>query len=140
MPRGRKSSASLSIVPAIPGQGRPPPPSNLDRVEKRIWKDVVAALPDYAIDSAAELVLKRLVCQVAIAERREQRLRDMRATNQDDTETATELAREHCTTAKAVIYLLAALRATPKSRMRASSSNSPEELTRSRPWEIRARA
>ena len=140
MPRGRKPAAALSIVPAIPGQGRPPPPRGLDKLERRVWQDVIAALPDYAIDSAAELVLKRLVCQVAIAERREQRLRDMRATNQDDTETATELAQEHCTTAKAVVYLLAALRATPKSRMRASSSNSSEELTRSRPWEIKARA
>ncbi|HEY2402918.1 MAG TPA: hypothetical protein VGI23_21375 [Steroidobacteraceae bacterium] len=140
MPRGRKSAASLSIVPSIPGQGRPPPPANLDRVEKKIWRDVVAALPDYSIDSAAQLVLKRLVTQAAIAERREQRLREMRATDQDATEAAVELINDHCTTAKAVTYLLAALRATPKSRVRASTSNSLEERTLSRPWEIKARA
>ena len=41
MPRGRKSASSLSVVPFVPGQGRPEPPVSLDSVERQIWRDVV---------------------------------------------------------------------------------------------------
>jgi hypothetical protein len=30
MPRGRKSAASISVVPVLPGRGRPEPPDDLD--------------------------------------------------------------------------------------------------------------
>ncbi len=45
MARGRKSEASLTVIPVVPGQGRPEPPESLDTLERRIWRDVVAALP-----------------------------------------------------------------------------------------------
>jgi phage terminase small subunit len=69
--RGRKSSASLSILPAVPGQGRPKPPAGLDSLEKRIWRNVVDALPAHWLDPAGQINLRRLVAQAAIAERRE---------------------------------------------------------------------
>src|SRR5262245_66548704 len=51
MPRGRRSQASLSIVPpAIPGAGRPDPPAHLDGSEAQIWRAVVGALPDRWVD------------------------------------------------------------------------------------------
>jgi len=34
MSRGRKSINALSVVPLIPGQGRPEPPSALDGLKK----------------------------------------------------------------------------------------------------------
>ena len=71
----RRSDADLSIVPMLPGRGRPEPPKALDQIEARAWNDVVDALPDRFLDPAGQLVLRRVVTQVAIAERLEERLR-----------------------------------------------------------------
>ena len=64
-------------MPMLPGKGRPEPPKALDQIEARAWNDVVDALPAQWIDAAAQMVLRRLVCQIAIAERVEARLRDL---------------------------------------------------------------
>jgi hypothetical protein len=139
MSRGRKSAASLQVVPLVPGQGRPPPPPGLDRLERRVWRDVVAALPAHWLDPAGQLVLRRLVAQAAIAERREARLRAMRAQEQDASEEASELATTHAATAKSVAYLLGQLRATPRSRMVSRDAGPQvEQAPKFRPWEIKA--
>jgi hypothetical protein len=54
-----------------------------------------------------------LVAQAAISERREARLRSMRAQDRDGGEDADALATLHGVSAKAVAYLLGQLRATP---------------------------
>ena len=113
MPRGRKSAASLSVVPLVPGEGRPEPPASLDALEQQIWRDVVDALPAHWLDLAGQLILRRLVAQAAISERREARLRQMRAQDQDGGEDADALAALHGVSAKTVAYLLGQLRATP---------------------------
>ena len=59
----------------LPGKGRPEPPKALDQIEARAWNDVIDALPDRWLDPAGQLVLRRTVTQVAIAERLEERLR-----------------------------------------------------------------
>jgi hypothetical protein len=141
MPRGRKSAASLSVVPLIPGQGRPEPPASLDALEKQIWSDVVDALPDHWLDLAGQLVLRRLVAQAAIAERREVRLRQLRAQERDGGEDADALAALHGVSAKTVAYLLSQLRATPRSRMMSRAAGPQfEQSPKARPWEIKARA
>src|SRR5215510_11920545 len=71
----RKSSASLAVVPRVPGRGRPEPLADLDSIEQRIWREVVDALPGHWLDSAGQLVLRRLVAQAAVSERQEARLR-----------------------------------------------------------------
>jgi hypothetical protein len=128
-------------VAVIPGQGRPKPPAGLDSLEKRIWRNVVDALPAYWLDPAGQIILRRLVAQAAIAERREARLRQLRAENKDDGEVAAELAALHGVSAKTVAYLLTQLRATPRSRV-ASRAAGPqlEQAPKSRPWEIKAHA
>ena len=78
----RKSAADLVVVP-ISGGGRSPPPDELDTTEQTIWKAVVDAAPAHAIDPAAQLILRRLVAQAAIAERHEARLRELRAQDRD---------------------------------------------------------
>jgi hypothetical protein len=139
--RGRKSSASLSVVPVVPGQGRPKPPTGLDSLEKRIWRNVVDALPAHWLDPAGQIILRRLVAQAAIAERGEARLRQLRADNKDDGEAATELAALHGVSAKTVAYLLTQLRATPRSRVVSRAAGPQlEQAPKSRPWEIKARA
>jgi hypothetical protein len=42
--RGRKSAASLSIVPLLPGQ-RHKPPSDLTSEQAAIWRDIAATKP-----------------------------------------------------------------------------------------------
>ncbi len=60
MPRGRKpAAASFTVVPLVPGAGRPDPPAGLDGVEKRIWTAIVGSLPDHWIDAAGEQILRR---------------------------------------------------------------------------------
>jgi hypothetical protein len=141
MPRGRKSAASLSVVPVVPGQGRPEPPAELDSLEQRIWRDVVAALPAHWVDLAGQLVLRRLVAQAAISERREARLRRLRAQEKDDDENAAALAAMHGVSSKTVAYLLGQLRATPRSRIVSRAAGSQlEQAPKFRPWEIKARA
>jgi hypothetical protein len=141
MPRGRKSAASLSVVPVVPGQGLPEPPAELDSLEQRIWRDVVAALPAHWLDLAGQLVLRRLVAQAAISERREARLRRLRAQEKDDDENAAALAAMHGVSSKTVAYLLGQLRATPRSRIVSRAAGSQlEQAPKFRPWEIKARA
>src|SRR5215831_19948607 len=102
-------------VPLVPGQGRPEPPADLDAFEQRVWREVIAALPAHWVDPAGQLILRRLTAQVAIAERLEVRLRQLRAEDQDSGEAASTLAVEHDLAAKAVANLLTQLRATPRS-------------------------
>ena len=140
MSRGRKSAASLTVVPVLPGQGRPEPPASLDSLEKQIWRDVVDALPAHWLDPAGQLILRRLVAQAAISERREVRLRQLRAQDQDDGKDAAELAAMHGVSSKTVAYLLSQLRATPRSRIDSRAAGPQFEQTpRWRPWEIKAR-
>jgi hypothetical protein len=141
LPRGRKSASSLSVVPVVPGQGRAEPPASLDTLERRIWRDVVDALPAHWLDLAGQLILRRLVAQAAIAERREARLRQLRAQDRDSGEDADAIASLHGVSAKTIAYLLSQLRATPRSRI-VSRSAGPQfdQAPKSRPWEIRARA
>src|SRR5262245_5229630 len=140
MPRGRKSQASLSVVPpAIPGAGRPDPPSHLDAAESQIWRAVVGALPDRWIDAAGEQVLLRLVAQAAVAAGLETRLRALRAQRPPDDDEIAMLAGMHGGVAKSVAYLLTTLRATPRSRI-VSRAAGPRisKVPRSKPWDTRA--
>ena len=136
----RRSAASLGVVPVLPGRGRPEPPADLDELEQRIWREVVDALPGHWLDTAGQVILRRLVAQAAVSERQELRLRQLRAQQQDDGEEAGALAAQHGVVAKNVAYLLSQLRATPRSRVvpRAASSRL-EQAPDSRPWEIKAK-
>jgi hypothetical protein len=139
----RRCAADLSLVPMLPGRGRPAPPKALDQIEARAWNDIVDALPSQWIDAAAQMVLRRLVCQIAIAERVEARLRDlaMRDDDPEALEAEQVLAAMHRETAKSVVHGLTALRATPRSRMAAREGRSKFERGAGafRPWEIVAR-
>src|SRR5262249_46021245 len=140
MPRGRnRSPAALAVVPVlIPGAGRPEPPADLDPLEQRVWREVIAALPPHWVDPAGQLILRRLAAQAAIAERLEVRLRQLRATDQDSGEEASALAVEHDLAAKAVANLLTQLRATPRSgTVPRAAGPRIEQTPQWRPWEIR---
>jgi hypothetical protein len=136
----RRSAADLSIVPLVPGKGRPEPPKVLDQTEARAWNDVIDALPDRFLDPAGQLVLRRTVAQVAIAERLEDRLRRLALMAEDPEALEAEktVAAMHRETAKSVIAGLTVLRATPRSRMapREVRSRFERRVGALRPWEI----
>jgi hypothetical protein len=97
-------------------------------------------LPAHWLDPAGQQVLRRLVAQAVICERREVRLRELRAQGQDGSEEADALAAAHSATAKTVAYLLTQLRATPRSRVVSRDAGPKvEETPQARPWEIQAR-
>ena len=79
---------------------------------------MVDASPAYAIDPAAQLILRRLGAQAALCEQREARLRQLRETKPDDDDELLALATAHGNGAKTVTFLLTSLRATPRSKMR----------------------
>jgi hypothetical protein len=89
------------------------------------------------------MVLRRLICQIAIAERLEARLRDLAMMGDDPEALEAEqlIARMHRETAKSVVHGLTALRATPRSRMAAREGRSRFERGAGafRPWEIVAK-
>jgi hypothetical protein len=139
MPRHSAAELIAPPAPQVPGQGRPEPPKHLDDLEQAIWREVVDALPQFWVDGAGALVLRRLVAQAAIAERCEGRLRRLRAGNLDGTEDAEGLAIRHSATAKTVTYLLTALRGTPRSRDNARVAGPEVDKVPSfKPWEQRA--
>jgi hypothetical protein len=139
MTRGRKSGTSLTVVPVIPGSGRPPPPRGLDREERRLWTGIVDSLPSHWLDQAGQLILRRVVSLSASLERWEVQLRELRAGDAAGSDEAIKLAVQHGNTAKVVTYLLGQLRATPRSRDRARAAGSKvAETPRVRPWEIRS--
>jgi hypothetical protein len=101
---------------------------------------VVDALPSHWLDSAGQVILRRLAAQAAVSERQEFRLRQLRAQQQDDDEEASALAAQHGVVAKNVAYLLSQLRATPRSRVVSRAAGSQmEQAPESRPWEIKAK-
>ena len=140
MSRGRKSGASLVVVPLVPGQGRAEPPAELDTLEQRVWREVIAALPAHWVDPAGQLILRRLVAQVAVSERWEARLRQLRTEDRDAGEEVAKLVAMHGAAAKTIAHLLGQLRATPRSRMVSRAAGPQIARTSSlRPWEIRSR-
>src|SRR5262245_54405795 len=102
----RKSAASLTVLPRVPGRGRPTPPPDLDDLESRIWREVIDALPSHWLDSAGQLILRRLAAQVAVSQRQEARLRQLRAQGRDDDRKAAILGAQHGVIAKNVAHLL----------------------------------
>jgi hypothetical protein len=136
----RRSAADISIVPMLPGKGRPEPPAELDQAEARAWRDVIDALPGQWVDAASQLVLRRVAAQIAVAERLEDRLRRLgeMPTDPEALEAEKAVAAMHRETAKAIIHGLTALRATPRSRMAAREGRSRFErgAPSFRPWDI----
>jgi hypothetical protein len=139
MSRGRKSGTSLTVVPVIPGSGRPPPPRGLDREERRLWTGIAGSLPAHWLDSAGQLILRRIVSLSVTLEQWEARLRELRTGGAAGGEETIKLTVQHRNAARAVAYLLGQLRATPRSRDRARAAGSKiAETPKIRPWEIRS--
>jgi hypothetical protein len=134
MPR---RSANDSNIVRLPGRSRPAPPAKLTQAEQRAWRAIVDASPDRFIDGAGQLILRRVVAQIALAERHEQRLANI-ARAGGDLNDELAVAKAHRETAKSIIAGMAALRATPRSRVRSrAAGNAFAAAPRGRrPWDL----
>jgi hypothetical protein len=137
----RKSKTDYLKVVSLRGP-RPEPPSSLDAAEARSWWAIVDATPNGFLDSAAQLLLREVVAQVAVADRHAERLRGLAAQPADHFETEREVAKAHRDAMAAIIAGMTTLRATPRSRLRPRDAGRTfdRELPAGhrRPWEARA--
>jgi hypothetical protein len=140
----RKSKAAGNVI-RLPGQGdRSAPPGGLSAAQNRAWAAVVSSAPGRWLDPAAQLLLRRLVTQISIAERHEQRLTRI-ADEGDGGEEALEaeltIAKAHRETTKNIIQGMTALRVTPRARMESRNARFAFEKPRGRrPWDIEGEA
>ena len=65
--RGRKSSASLSVVPIRTDARRPPPPGHLTAIEKTTWREIVNSTPAGWFTVAQEPLLAAYCCHESAA-------------------------------------------------------------------------
>ena len=64
--RGRRSAASLSVVPASI-DSRPPPPEDLTEAQQEIWRRIVASEPAEQFKTATLQLLLKEMCRHAEA-------------------------------------------------------------------------
>jgi hypothetical protein len=138
----RRSAADISIVPLLPGKGRPEPPKTLDPIEAQAWHDVVDSLPGHWLDPAGQLVLQQVVAQIALSQRLALRLRQLREAEDDDEalQVEAQIATQHQAALRSTVIGLTSLRATPRSRAnhRESQAKFARNVGARRPWEISA--
>jgi hypothetical protein len=135
----RKSAAALRIT-RIPGKGRPETPQGLDPTSAKEWRDVVDFVARGFFDGAAQVLLRRVVAQVRMARRFEDRLLALAADHEDHIEAELALTAAHGRVTTNIIRGLTSLRVTPRSR--APPRDVGRTFARSpsgrRPWELRA--
>ena len=126
--RGRKSAASLSVVP-IDAIQRPKPPGFMSDAGKKLWRDTVNALrADWF--QGAEPVMEVYVETIELS----RWLWEMIATADRESDEFVELVKLHCQVSAQIGNLATKLRLTPQS---SRDSRLPKLVsTLPRPWEI----
>jgi hypothetical protein len=129
--RGRKSSASLAVVPLTQPQ-RPEPPEYLSKAAAEVWREVVSAMrPDWfgrethpiLEQYCRHVVLARLIANAIPAEI-------------DDIAGFDRLTAMHCRESAMVATLATRMRLTHQSSFDRKTVKR-DEYTGPRPWEIR---
>jgi hypothetical protein len=133
MRHGRKSKASLSVVPKIPGQIRPNPPDDLSKPEQEVWKLVVGAMPPHWFGPETWPVLRELCFHVVTAKMVKQRLRSV----SDDFRAFRQMVLLCRHESKAIVELSQRLRITPSSRVNSRKAEREHRHgATKRPWEV----
>lgn len=129
--RGRKSSASLSIVPAvsIDARRRPEAPRRLSKEEKAVWREITAALRAdwfYAAEHLLEIYVRAIV--------HERRLADLVKAADPNGPQFAKLVRLQRSEAALIGNLAGKLRLSPRSTF--DRYTSKLVLRGPKPWEI----
>lgn len=130
----RKGPADFSVVPLDVAAARPQAPAELDALEAAIWDSIVTGSMAGAIDPAAAQLLRRLCAQAAVAERLEQKMRELRRRDADRGDELDAMVAQHAEATKLVQSLMASLRATPRSRTRTRNTEE-RQVPLVRPWD-----
>jgi hypothetical protein len=131
--RGRKSAASLSVVP-LPkpsppdGTSDPPPPDELSAVEKEVWRDTVnAMLPGWFAGS--ESLLQSYCAAAAVSRTLGEALR---RDDLSDADAFEQLTRMHARTSALLASLAVKLRLCPSTN---TDRRKPKRAPGRRPWD-----
>lgn len=136
--RGRKSTASLAVITAIPGQ-RPEPPAELTDEQAQLWRAVVATKPtDWFTDDSHPLLVGYCKHVTSFRSLNEQIdafdahwLRDPEGVKRCDM-----LMRMRDRESKRVESLARSMRLTQQSRYKAETAhNRAERIKKTKPWE-----
>jgi hypothetical protein len=110
----------------------------MTQAEQKSWRAIVDASPDGFLDGAAQLLLRQVVAEIAVADRHAERLRRMAASRQGVAlEDELAIGRAHRDVVKSIIAGMTALRATPRSRVRPRDAARQFDRSPSgpRPWD-----
>jgi len=127
--RGRKSAAQLSVIAALPGFKRPPPPEQLAPAEAEVWRMVVSGMKPEWINPACYHLLA-CYCQCAVTSAMLER--EMRKLPVDDKKFG-RLQRLNCQITSTMCVLATKLRLCP-SASRASKTAYDAGVHYRRPW------
>jgi len=76
----RHPAAELTVVPQLPGTGRPEPPADLTAREQELWKDIVGSMPPHWFGPQIQPLLRQLIVHIRNSELLTAALRDVWAT------------------------------------------------------------
>ena len=128
--RGRKSAASLSIVP-VTGIQRPEPPGGFTTEEADVWRATVRAMkPNWFGPETHPLLSSYVFCAVICADL-QARLRGMTLDHPD----SSELRKWHRAETKLLMALARSLRLTPRSNRLGNDGRASDRFHR-KPWEL----
>src|SRR5262245_48848268 len=104
----------LSLVPVIPGQGRPRSPKGFPKAEAAIWREIVSAMPDGWFTGASTPILRALCCCIATADTLAPKIAELREGN--DLALLDTFTKIHERQSKLIGDLSSKLRLPPKSK------------------------
>jgi phage terminase small subunit len=132
--RGRRSRASLSVVP-VTGDAHPPePPEYISDAERLVWRQVCASMrPDWFRTAEVQLLLESYCFTAAQVAKIAKALRGCNASDLDRLE---QLQRIHRSTTMLLLSLATKLRLTPQSTRSAGRTKHDPLFGLPKPWEL----
>lgn len=132
----RKSREALSVVPMIPGAGRPQPPPELDEEESAHWRAIVGSMPPNWFKTESLPILRALIGHIVMSDVLQCRLRkDRHDMTLKDLKSITAMQNRET---QAIVRLSAALRLSQQSQYKPeATARRVENAKRSRPWDVR---
>jgi hypothetical protein len=131
--RGRKSH--LTVIPKIPGQGRPEP-EELPIDEAKVWRAIVGAMPGHWFGPECQPLLRCFCSMIATCDALAARI--VKARKAGEWNTVDKLTRTHEHTARCATDLASKLRLTPRSKTSVERAANLRQVPPPpvRPWEI----
>ena len=134
----RHPAAELTVVPQLPGTGRPEPPADLTAREQELWTDIVGSMPPHWFGPHIQPLLRQLILHIVNSELLATALRQIWATTAPIhfSERFEQLQQQLALEGKIIAAISQKLRLTPAARTTARAADFARRNTpRVRPWE-----